>query len=410
MTVAQLRRQSYESLFWLAAREALRVTRLWSQTVLAPVVSSLLFVVVFGLSLGNRITHVGGFDYEVFILPGLVAMAMLTAAYANNSSSIFQARNDRYIDDILAAPMLPWQVDIGLTLGGVLRALMIGGALTAIGAPLLGVPIEEPLLLVAASLAAIMLFASLGVIVGIYAQSWDHHSVVSNLVIQPLAFVGGVFYSVDILPSPWQELSHANPLFYMVDAIRHGFLGAERRVAPGVPADHLRSGGRDVRVVGVAVPIRSQAEAIARPALIVIAALVRARGDPGRMRRATRTAVDATGAATAAPRRHADDRAGPRPRGEVAAVAPRRGGGARSRAPSEAGSRRRQRVDVRRRRGRARERHTDRHRNGSSAEQARGRRLAVPCGASLLEHLRPDRHGRPARGDHRQVLRPAAPR
>ena len=101
------RRQSYASLFWLAAREALRVTRLWSQTVVAPVVSSLLFVVVFGLSLGNRIRHVGGFDYEVFILPGLVAMAMLTAAYANNSSSIFQARNDRYIDDILAAPMLP---------------------------------------------------------------------------------------------------------------------------------------------------------------------------------------------------------------------------------------------------------------------------------------------------------------
>ena len=224
-TPQELRRLSYMSLFWLAAREARRVTRLWSQTVLAPVVSSLLFVIVFGLSLGNRIRHVGGFDYEVFILPGLVAMAMVTAAYANNSSSIFQARNDRYIDDILAAPMLPWQVDIGLTIGGVLRALMIGGALTAFAAPLLGVPIDEPLILIAASLAAIMLFASLGVIVGIYAQSWDHHSFVSNLVIQPLAFVGGVFYSVEILPSPWEQLSHANPLFYMVDAIRYGFLG-----------------------------------------------------------------------------------------------------------------------------------------------------------------------------------------
>jgi ABC-2 type transport system permease protein len=222
---AEIRRLSYVSLFWLAAREALRVMRLWSQTVIAPVVSSLLFVVVFGLSLGNRIRHVGGFDYEVFILPGLVAMAMLTAAYANNSSSIFQARNDRYIDDILAAPMRPWQVDLGLTVGGVLRALLIGVALTAIGAPLLGVPIEQPGLLVVAALGGILLFASLGLIVGIYAQSWDHHSFVSNLVIQPLAFVGGVFYSVDILPSPWEELSHANPLFYMVDAIRHGFLG-----------------------------------------------------------------------------------------------------------------------------------------------------------------------------------------
>ena len=222
---AELRRLSYLSLFWLAARECLRVGRLWSQTVLAPVVSSLLFVIVFGLSLGGRIRPVSGFDYSVFILPGLVAMAMFMAAYMNNSSSIFQARSDRYIDDILAAPMRPWQIDIGLTVGGLFRALLIGGLLTAVGAPLLGVPIEHPVALAAAALAAIMLFASLGVIVGIYAQSWDHHSFVSNLVIQPLAFVGGVFYSVDILPSPWHELTHANPLFYLVDSVRYGFLG-----------------------------------------------------------------------------------------------------------------------------------------------------------------------------------------
>jgi ABC-2 type transport system permease protein len=222
---AELRRLSYLSLFWLAARECLRVGRLWSQTVLAPVVSSLLFVIVFGLSLGDRIREVSGFDYDVFILPGLVAMAMFMAAYMNNSSSIFQARSDRYIDDILAAPMHPWQIDVGLTVGGVFRALLIGGVLTAVGAPLLGVPIHSPFALAAAGLTAILLFASLGVIVGIYAQTWDHHSFVSNLVIQPLAFVGGVFYSVDVLPSPWHELTHANPLFYIVDGVRYGFLG-----------------------------------------------------------------------------------------------------------------------------------------------------------------------------------------
>jgi len=225
LDAARLRRLSYLSLFWLAARECLRVGRLWSQTVLAPVVSSLLFVIVFGLSLGDRIRSVSGFEYEVFILPGLVAMAMFMAAYMNNSSSIFQARSDRYIDDVLAAPMRPWQIDVGLTVGGLFRALLIGAALTAVGAPLLGVPVERPLALLVATLAAIMLFAALGVIVGIYAQTWDHHSFVSNLVIQPLAFVGGVFYSVDILPSPWHELSHANPLFYIVDGIRYGFLG-----------------------------------------------------------------------------------------------------------------------------------------------------------------------------------------
>jgi ABC-2 type transport system permease protein len=230
-TSARLKRLSYLSLFWLTARESLRVGRLWSQTVLAPVVSSLLFVIVFGLSLGGRIRNVSGFDYQVFILPGLVAMGMLTAAYSNNSSSIFQARNDRYIDDILAAPMRAWQVDIGLTIGGVLRALAIGTVLTAVAAPLLGVPIEHPLLLLFTALAAILLFASLGVIVGIYAQTWDHNAFVQNLVIQPLTFVGGVFYSVDILPSPWHQLTHANPLFYIVDGIRYGFLGTSD-VAP----------------------------------------------------------------------------------------------------------------------------------------------------------------------------------
>jgi ABC-2 type transport system permease protein len=233
ITYRELRRVSYRSLFWLAARESLRVGRLWSQTVVAPVVSSLLFVVVFGFSLSGRIRHVSGFEYQVFILPGLIAMAMLTAAYANNSSSLFQARNDRYIDDILAAPMRAWQVDIGLTLGGILRAVLIGGSLTAIAAPLLGVPIHHPLLLIVAALASILLFASLGVIVGIYAQTWDHASFVQNLVITPLAFVGGVFYSVDNLPAPWHELSHANPLFYMVDAIRYGFLGTSD-VAPAL--------------------------------------------------------------------------------------------------------------------------------------------------------------------------------
>ena len=104
-------------------RECRRVKRLWTQTILAPVVSSALFILVFGLSLGSRIKQINGFDYDVFIVPGLIAMAMAQAAYSNNSSSIFQARNDRYINDILAAPMQPWQMDLGYMLGGVFRAL-----------------------------------------------------------------------------------------------------------------------------------------------------------------------------------------------------------------------------------------------------------------------------------------------
>jgi len=212
-------------LVWLSRRETLRVSKLWTQTVLAPVISSILFIVVFGLSLGGRIRGVGDVDYDVFIVPGLITMAMVQAAYANNSASIFQARFDRYIHDVLSAPMHAWQMTLGFTVGGVFRAVAIGGSLLALSVPLVGAPVERPFALLAATLLALTLFSALGVVVGIYAETWDHTTFISNVVILPLAFLGGTFYSVDRLPSPWHELSHVNPLFYLVDAMRFGFLG-----------------------------------------------------------------------------------------------------------------------------------------------------------------------------------------
>jgi ABC-2 type transport system permease protein len=214
------------SLLWLCARECLRVSKLWTQTMLAPVVSSVLFILVFGLSLGVRIKEVEGFPYDQFIVPGLIAMAMAQAAYANNSSSIFQARSDHYINDVLSAPMHPWQMNLGLTVGGVYRALLIGGALMALALPLTGTPVEHPFLLLLATLLLVTLFGSLGIVVGIYAETFDHHTFVNNIVILPLTFLGGVFYSVTTLASPWEEISHANPIFYIVSAVRYGFLGA----------------------------------------------------------------------------------------------------------------------------------------------------------------------------------------
>jgi ABC-2 type transport system permease protein len=212
-------------LVWLCRRETLRVSRVWTQTVLAPVISSILFILVFGLSLGGRIRQVGDVDYDVFIVPGLITMGMVQAAYANNASSIFQARFDRYIHDVLSAPMRPWQMTLGYTVGGVFRALAIGVSLLVLAALLVQVPIEQPVALVAAIALGLMLFSALGVVVGIYAETWDHTTFIANIVILPLAFVGGVFYSVDILPSPWHELSHVNPVFYLVNAVRYGFLG-----------------------------------------------------------------------------------------------------------------------------------------------------------------------------------------
>jgi ABC-2 type transport system permease protein len=212
-------------LVWLCRRETLRVSKLWTQTILAPVVASMLFILVFGLSLGGRIREVGGLDYEVFIVPGLITMAMVQAAYANNASTIFQARFDRYVNDVLSAPMPSWQMTLGYVIGGVYRALAIGAALVVLSLVVVDVPIERPFALLAAVSLGLTLFAALGLVVGIYAESWDFTTFISNIVILPLVFVGGVFYSVDVLPAPWEELSHVNPVFYLVNAVRFGFLG-----------------------------------------------------------------------------------------------------------------------------------------------------------------------------------------
>lgn len=222
---APLSPSPWRSLAALAGRECLRVARIWTQTMLAPVISSILFIIVFGLSLGSRISGIGTVPYDVFIVPGLAAMAMAQAAFSNNSSSIFQARSDRYIHDVLAAPMHPWQMNLGYSVGGAFRALVIGAAVVAVAIPVTGISIERPLALIGATILLIVLFGALGTVVGIYAESFDHHSFINNIVILPLTFVGGVFYSIDVLPSPWEEISHANPIFYMVNAVRYGFLG-----------------------------------------------------------------------------------------------------------------------------------------------------------------------------------------
>src|SRR4051812_24761740 len=154
---------------WLPRREPLRVPKLWTQTVLAPVISSTLFILVFGLSLGGRIRHIDGYQYRQFIVPGLIAMAMVQAAYNNNASSIFQARFDRYVHDVLSAPMHAWQMNVGFNVGGFVRALMIGLAMLVLALPLTGVPVNNPLELVVATAPALILFASFGTVVGIYA-------------------------------------------------------------------------------------------------------------------------------------------------------------------------------------------------------------------------------------------------
>jgi ABC-2 type transport system permease protein len=209
----------------LAEREVLRVLRLWSQTIAPPVVAAVLFIVVFGVALGNSIRLIDGVPYEQFIVPGLVLMGVATSAFGNNATSIYQARNDGFIEDPASSPMSPTQLLVGYLSGGVVRSLLIGVLTLAAARVFVDYPIEDPLVLAAALVGTSVAFAALGTVVGLYSTGWEQQNVVGNLVIQPLVFLGGVFYSIDALTEPWRTLTHADPIFYMVVAARGGTLG-----------------------------------------------------------------------------------------------------------------------------------------------------------------------------------------
>jgi ABC-2 type transport system permease protein len=212
-------------LLWLCEREIVRFLKLWMQTLTAPVVSSALFIVVFGLALGDSIKPVDGVSYKQFIVPGLIVQAVLTAAFSNNASTVIQARMDRFINDVLSSPLRWWEVNIGLAIGGVVRGLATGLLLFILAVAMTGIGVAEPLVLIVATVLVLIAFAQLGVITGIYANSWDAMAFMSSLVILPLSFLGGTFYSVDRLPAGWEVVSHLNPMFYLVQAYRIGFLG-----------------------------------------------------------------------------------------------------------------------------------------------------------------------------------------
>jgi len=218
----------------LLSREVNRFLKVWTQTLLAPLLTSALYVVVFGYGLGSRIREVEGVPYLQFILPGLILLSIITASYGNTSSSLFDAKRERYIDDVLISPMTPLQIALAYVLGGVLRGMLVGIGTFALAIPLAGLPAERPLLLLAAGLATSVTFASLGVVTGVLATRIDHIFFLSTIVLQPLTFLGGVFYSAEMLPAPLRVATYLDPIFYAVDAFRYAAVGVSD--APPYPA------------------------------------------------------------------------------------------------------------------------------------------------------------------------------
>jgi len=219
VTAAQIR------FFSLVRREVNRFLKIKRQTVGAPLLETFLYISVFGAALGSRIKTLHGFDYVVFVIPGLIMMAWAINAFANNSSSILQQKFQRAIDDQLSSPASPRELLLAFSLGGFLRGMLV--ALLTFGASsvLVGLPVEHPLVLVPALFLVGFFFAQLGVLIGVRAEQFDDVSFAQTFVLQPLIFLGGVFYSASLLPEPFQTLTHFNPIYYMINLVRYGFLG-----------------------------------------------------------------------------------------------------------------------------------------------------------------------------------------
>jgi ABC-2 type transport system permease protein len=208
----------------LLRREILRFTRIWLQTIVPPLLTSLLYLVVFGVALGSRIQEVDGVPYLEYILPGVALMSLITGSHMNSSWSVFDAKRERYIDEVLISPMSDVQIALAYSLGGTLRGLIMGSGVFVVGIPFVGVTVEHPGLLLLIGVLSSFTFASLGTMVGALATRIDHISFLTNVVIQPLAFLGGVFYSVEMLPRALQVGTLFDPIFYMVDAARYATL------------------------------------------------------------------------------------------------------------------------------------------------------------------------------------------
>jgi len=216
----------------LVRREVARFMKIKRQTVGAPLLETFLYISVFGAALGTRIDKLHGVDYVVFIIPGLIMMSWATNAFSNNSSSILQQKIQRAIDDQLSSPASPLQLLLAFSLGGFLRGMIVA-LLTFVAASLLvDLPVEHVLVLVPSLLLVGFFFAQLGVLVGVRAEQFDDVSFAQTFVLQPLIFLGGVFYSAALLPQPFETLTHFNPVFYMIGLVRYGFLGySEQSVA-----------------------------------------------------------------------------------------------------------------------------------------------------------------------------------
>jgi ABC-2 type transport system permease protein len=219
MSAAQIR------LFTLWRREANRFMKIKKQTIGAPLLETFLYISVFGAALGTRIDKLHGIDYVVFVIPGLIMMAWSINAFTNNSSSILQQKFQGAIQDQLSSPASPLELLLAFSFGGFMRGLVVAALTFVASSFLVDLPVEHVLVLIPALFLVGLFFSLLGVLIGVRAEQFDDVAFAQTFVLQPLIFLGGVFYSASLLPEPFQTLTHFNPIYYMINLVRYGFLG-----------------------------------------------------------------------------------------------------------------------------------------------------------------------------------------
>lgn len=206
-------------------KEIVRVLRIWIQTIVPPAITMTLYFVIFGNLIGKRIGSMDGFDYMQYIAPGLIMMSVITNSYGNVVSSFFGAKFTRHIEEMLVAPMSNASIIIGHVAGGVLRGLLVGTLVTVIALFFTHLDIAHPFIMISVVLLSSIVFSLAGFINAIFATKFDDISIVPTFVLTPLTYLGGVFYTISLLPPFWQSVSKANPILYMVNAFRYGILG-----------------------------------------------------------------------------------------------------------------------------------------------------------------------------------------
>ncbi|MGA9855410.1 MAG: ABC transporter permease [Gammaproteobacteria bacterium] len=218
-------REDYIGFQTIVNRELVRVLRIWVQTLVPPAISMTLYFIIFGGLIGSRVGQMGGYNYMEFLAPGLIMMAVINNSYANVVSSFFGAKFGRHVEELLVSPLPNAYIVLGYVAGGVVRGILVGIIVTIISLFFTHLHVVHPLITFSVVILAAVVFSLGGFINAVFAKKFDDVTIIPTFILTPLTYLGGVFYSIKLLPEVWQHISRANPILYMVNAFRYGILG-----------------------------------------------------------------------------------------------------------------------------------------------------------------------------------------